>query len=403
MKPKTVTIGLEGCMIHTGNLGCAALTWSLLAMLERIAGAAGMTFRYKVFENDPDSGASARLCGSLGIPASRLEAVKTTSLFHPLAEAKHPVLTARALSAMKECRLFIDLTQGDSFTDIYGNWRFLGFTRIKERILRMNRPLILGPQTYGPFRDEKNAARAADVLAKAQCVLARDETSAQAVLSLCGRSVPALTDLAFGLPGGEKRPPSSGRIRVGINASSLLVRDRTEPTEVRFQLKTDYDRYLREILGRLAKDSRAEVFLIPHVGRDAGEQFRDGFPAARFLPPFRDPSEAKDAIAGMDVLIAGRMHAAIAALSSGTAVIPTAYSPKFSGLFHSLSYPYLIDLTSLETEEAVRKTMELIESREQLRQAALACRPAYEKALAETEALLTRQILLAADGGRKET
>ena len=160
MTRKTLTIGLEGCLIHTENLGCSALTWSLLSMLERIAGNNGLSFRYTGFEYHPDPADTKRLCGQLSIAPDRLTAVRTTSLFHPLAQVRHPGLTGKALSAMRACDLFIDLTQGDSFTDLYGDWRFSGFTRIKELILRMRKPLILGPQTYGPFRSAKNADRA---------------------------------------------------------------------------------------------------------------------------------------------------------------------------------------------------------------------------------------------------
>ncbi len=403
MTDKTLTVGLEGCMIHTENMGCAALTWSLLSMLERIAGETQMSFRYRVFEDLPDKRATGLMTSGLRMDPGQLAAVKTTSLFHPLAELRHPRLTQRAYAAMKECDLFIDLTQGDSLTDIYGPWRFRGFTRIKEKILSMDRPLILGPQTYGPFLKERNARRAARVLKKARCVLARDTASAQAAKALCGREVPALTDLAFALPWTEQEKPASGRIRVGVNASSLLVQNRTEPTDVRFALKADYDEYLRLILTRLTRDSRCEVFLIPHVGQDAGPLFREAFPDARVLPPFDSPVRAREAVARMDLLIGARMHAVISALSAGTAVIPTAYSPKFTGLLKSLSYPYLVDLTRFSAQEAADQTMELMNQRGALREAARESGQIAARAVRETEAILREQILLAASGGGKDT
>ena len=394
MKKKTLRIGLEGCLIHTENLGCSALTYSLLALLEKIAADTGRTFLYTVFEYQPNHADTAHLCKKLSISPDRLTAVRTTSLFHPLAEVRHPALTRQALSAMRACDLFIDLTQGDSFTDIYGDWRFSGLTRIKEIILRMKKPLILGPQTYGPFQREKSADRAANILRHARCAMTRDQSPGALSLSeKSGRELLPVCDLAFGLPYAPAPVASSGKVRVGINASSLLTKNKTEPTDLRIPLKTDYDLYLTRLLERLSKDDQYEIFLIPHVGADAGPGFRHLFPKAHVLPPFRDPMEAKAVIASMDVLVAARMHAVIAALSSGTAVIPTGYSPKFEGLTEKMNYPYLADLRKLDTDQAVQTTLKWIGMREELRSAAQACRSVFTKDMDLTEDRLTAELL----------
>ena len=78
----------------------------------------------------------------------------------------------------------------------------------------------------------------------------------------------------------------------------------------------------------------------------------------------------------------------IAALSSGTAVIPTGYSPKFEGLTAKMNYPYLADLTKLDTDQAVRTTLRWIGERAGLRRAAQACRPVFLRDLERTEARL---------------
>ena len=64
------------------------------------------------------------------------------------------------------------------------------------------------------------------------------------------------------------------------------------------------------------------------------------------LPDHISPSAAKTYIANLDLLIGSRMHATVAALSSNTAVLPFGYSRKFSGLFGSLGYPVVGDLTA---------------------------------------------------------
>ena len=74
----------------------------------------------------------------------------------------------------------------------------------------------------------------------------------------------------------------------------------------------------------------------------------------------------KTLIAGMDVMLAARMHAAIGAFSAGVPVIPFSYSRKFEGLFESLDYPYVIHGAGEDTDQAVRRTLDMVENREKL-------------------------------------
>ncbi len=69
-------------------------------------------------------------------------------------------------------------------------------------------------------------------------------------------------------------------------------------------------------------------------------------------PDFPDPSSAKTYIAGLDFFAGARMHACIAAFSSGVPVVPMAYSRKFQGLFGSLGFNRTVDCTT-ETAEAI--------------------------------------------------
>ena len=71
--------------------------------------------------------------------------------------------------------------------------------------------------------------------------------------------------------------------------------------------------------------------------------------------------DLKNYISAMDIFIGARMHAAIAAFSSGVATIPVSYSPKFEGLFGSLGYNRLISARTGSTESAVEETLDMIE------------------------------------------
>ena len=72
------------------------------------------------------------------------------------------------------------------------------------------------------------------------------------------------------------------------------------------------------------------------------------------FPPYNisAPLAAKRFISSMNVMFSARMHAAIAAVSTGTACLPMSYSVKFRGLFAQLGYTHIIDLKSASGEDA---------------------------------------------------
>jgi polysaccharide pyruvyl transferase WcaK-like protein len=115
--------------------------------------------------------------------------------------------------------------------------------------------------------------------------------------------------------------------------------------------------------------------MIPHVISDNLSNDNDRvvinalvkeFSAAHRAPDFRSPSEAKSFIAGMDFMTGARMHACIAAFSSGVPVVPLAYSRKFNGLFSKLEYPWLVDGKTMNTDEAFRIICTGFERRQEL-------------------------------------
>ena len=78
-----------------------------------------------------------------------------------------------------------------------------------------------------------------------------------------------------------------------------------------------------------------EVHLVSHVqseiqevedDRRVASRLANDFPGVIASPLFNSPSEAKSYIAGMDYFVGARMHACMAAFSSGVPVTPMAYS-----------------------------------------------------------------------------
>ena len=77
------------------------------------------------------------------------------------------------------------------------------------------------------------------------------------------------------------------------------------------------------------------------------------------------------------------MHSTIGAISTGVPVIPIAYSRKFNGLYDTLGYPYYVDAKSgIKFDQAIEETLDFVNRREELQNAALKCRPVYEERLA---------------------
>src|SRR3546814_8568056 len=124
-----------------------------------------------------------------------------------------------------------------------------------------------------------------------------------------------------------------------------------------------------------------DVHLISHATSNRDVRDDDGqaadrvaaeFPGTIRVPDFAGPCEAKSYISSLDYLVAGRMHACIAAFSSGTPVMPVAYSRKFSGLFGTLGYDFLLPVRGMGLEAEVDFLMEGLGKREMMRMAIMA-------------------------------
>ena len=71
----------------------------------------------------------------------------------------------------------------------------------------------------------------------------------------------------------------------------------------------------------------------------------------------------------MDFFVGARMHATIAAISSGVATVPFSYSRKFEGLYYNLQYKYIVSARNINTEEALDHTFEWLSRISELKEA----------------------------------
>jgi polysaccharide pyruvyl transferase WcaK-like protein len=360
---KQLSIGLLWHSLSSGNLGVGALTESHLAILMRLADLTGLKLRLDVLAPNQNS-----------VPELSAE---ISARGHSLQSHVVRVFRRDFRERVSACDLILDIGAGDSFATIYGFKRFFYYWLSKNVTVACGVPLILSPQTIGPFDSWYSRAMARQVMRRCQKVFARDHLSRTYLGELGLDAVAAdATDVAFALPFGRLDLGATSMVRVGVNVSGLLFSG-GYTGDNQFGLSLDYPATLRALLTRFTAMGNVEVHLVSHV-IEPQRPVEDDLAAARTLaaefsgvvlaPAFTRPSEAKSYIAGLDFFTGARMHACIAALSSGVPVVPMAYSRKFNGLFGTLGYPRLADCKADTQDQVVAKIMQAFEERDLVRQ-----------------------------------
>jgi polysaccharide pyruvyl transferase WcaK-like protein len=369
---------------RSDNLGVGALTLSEVAILRDIAARIGRAVEITVLDWK-----DARVPYVSG-PDIRVIDLDGRFLINP----------AGFFAAVRRADLVIDIGAGDSFADIYGAARLKRIFAMKFLTHIARTPLVVAPQTIGPFTRGWSKRLARLSLNRSALVATRDAKSTAALTDLGYRGpVVEASDVALRLPYDPPGPRPEGPPRVGINVSGLLMAGGyTGKNELGIAL--DYPALIRDLIAAFQARG-AEVHLVPHVivraGRMVGEDDRratlalaEEFPGTVLAPAFESPSEAKTYIAGLDFFMGARMHACIAAFSSGVPVVPMAYSRKFAGLFGALGYDHTVDCTA-ETQAAIQdKILAAWESRAALKAEAAAALARGRAKLALYEAALQR-------------
>ena len=382
MPKSKVVIGLYWHSFKSSNLGVSALTDANMTLIKDAAN--GTPVEFILFSPDGS--------GDFEPPKefANVRYVKVSKIKHALSIVR----------SIRSCDLVYDIGAGDSFSDIYG-WKRLGkIAGLKIVSALCQRRPVLSPQTIGPF--SSSAAKLVGKVAIRCCrsVFARDIPSFDRARALLGKNSDThlghASDLAFGLkqlsPWPEDFPEvGQGNKHVGINVSGLLYNGGYSGIN-QFGLSLDYKRLILEIIEDLSAREDIQVWLIPHVfhvthvtrecDRAVSVELHRGFPNVKFAPIFRNAREAKTFIGRMDLVLAARMHAAIAAVSSGVACLPMSYSVKFQGLFESINYPYTIDLKGNSLDEAKAQVLAALDKTDSIAVKAILARDIALKALA---------------------
>jgi len=296
------------------------------------------------------------------------------------------------LEAIAKADVIAGISAGDSFSDLYGTKRFMYVTLPLLLVVFLGKPLVLLPQTYGPFNSRLSKKIARFLLSRAGTVYSRDKASIHDVQKLLGkaRSNGGLLfspDLAFALEpykpkvidvGPLLTAKTSESITVGLNISGLLYSGGYTRNNM-FALKANYKQVLYTIIDELMHNDRVLLLLVPHVvGPEQNlesdkaacskvyEQAIEKYPNRIFVARGTyDQSEIKYVISLCDFFIGSRMHACIAALSQSIPAVGLAYSKKFQGVFETVGAGDLVvDMRHAETEKILSTITNAFEHRD---------------------------------------
>lgn len=356
-----MNIGLMGFEFESENLGCEALSYSIFEILKNICKDSNIPKIY-YFSN-------------LGMGHIQQYYPEFYIEQFPL-KIKDPKL--QMLRAFKKCDFILDVTMGDSFSDIYSKEVCLSDMRFKNLAEFFAKKYILMPQTYGPFSDTSVKKHAYCILKKADKVYCRDSISQNYIKDQFNIINSFLTtDIAFFLPFDKGLFSFNENRNIGINISGLLWRGGFSGNN-QFSLKLDYQLFINRLIQLIHnKYPDYMIHLIPHViNRDKQahdddykicEAINKQYNFTKLAPQFKDPIEAKSYIANMSFFIGSRMHSTVAALSTGVPTVPVSYSRKFEGLFGSINYPYSINGKLLDCNEAIDYINDAMDKREEIK------------------------------------
>lgn len=232
---------------------------------------------------------------------------------------------------------------GDGFSDIYGQKIFNNRFTQYEVISKLNIPLIVLPQTIGPFNKKNNYDYAVSVLRYAQEVFVRDDKFIDNLKQL-GIPYTRTKDLsAYMLP--EEWEIDVKENAIGLNVSGLAYFNKFINLEGQFDV---YPLLIERII-RFFQDKNRTIYLIPHSYDFKNPEINnDDLVACRLvydhlankgnvvlIDKNLTAPQIKYLISKMSFFVGTRMHANFAAIYTGVPLFGLAYSYKFAGAFNS--------------------------------------------------------------------
>lgn len=320
------------------------------------------------------------------VPSSRRRLVRATWLLlrlaawallgRPQGRAKRLLLPDDEADWFAKANLVVDLS-GDMLTEDYGpHVTYSHFLPLATAVFS-GTPYAIVAQSIGPFRLMRVPARW--LLRRAALITVRDTISRDYLVSL-GLKAPIVTaDLAFLL--NEDADAARNAISrdalpsgpfLGVSISNLIASH-----YVRRAGGSSKEQFLVEMarsLDKVAQEHGLSIVLFPHVtgpkadkdDRLLSNELADRLESAVVcVEEDLGPAEIKGMIGQATVFLGARMHANIAALSSGVPTIAIAYSHKTPGIMNLLGVgDYVIDIGSFSADLLDKQLDSLLRERD---------------------------------------
>lgn len=242
---------------------------------------------------------------------------------------------------LRQIKYVAAINGGDGFSDIYDTKSFFGRLNEINLAMKANIPVIILPQTIGPFEHESNRRVADEILKYAERVYVRDNKFI-GELDKLGIAYEQTKDLSYYM----QPEPFNIDIKenaVGINVSGLTYSNKYRTLSGQFE---NYPYLIKELIKRFLSEN-VHVYLIPHsyccshpeVNNDDIEACREAYkdyignPNVTFIDKDLISPNVKYVISKMTYFVGTRMHANFAAIYTGVPLYGLAYSYKFEGAF----------------------------------------------------------------------
>ncbi len=362
MKEYIIISGLD---LHDTNRGTAALGYGTFSFL-REKGLLNEKVKVLSFKSYLNFFRKRPLIRSVQeIQGHKVEFVKASiPLYEKRLLDKYNILLpfGKLKKIFKQVEYVAAINGGDGFSDIYNTHTFL--YRLTETLYAMKTktPVILLPQTIGPFTDPHNKAIAEKILRYSSKVYVRDDKYT-AELDRMGIRYEQTKDLSWYMKPEavdfELLPNA-----IGLNISGLAYSNQFRGLAGQF----DNYKYLINMLIERLQTLETPIYIIPHsYDYQNAEQDNDDMEASREVYTNlanktnvylidRDliSPQVKYCISKMSYFIGTRMHANFAAIYTNVPLYGLAYSYKFEGAFRANgAYDNNIsEINSISKEEA---------------------------------------------------
>jgi colanic acid/amylovoran biosynthesis protein len=364
------------------NKGCEATTKAIVNEIAQLQDSA----KFKIFTEDVDYNAfwipKYKNVSFLISPFRRQYFFRGLSFlprwwqYRLIGKSRVSLLIRKAVETFHQADAVLS-SGGDVFSSTYGNLaRHLAPLRVAASF---GKPIILVGHSIGPFENQSEYKAFVKTMKYVQLITVRDSLSLEYLknMKLKSARIELTVDPAFCLEPDMEKVEKSFKI-YNIPREKILIG--VAPSQgIAYYSRTSYQSHfntLGKLIGFLTEKLGCHVILIPHVHESSVTNDdrvicellhrKLGFPKnVTMISLTHSAEEIRAIVSTLDLMIAERMHAAIASLSQNVPTFVVGYSVKVEGIlgdifgFDSLE-DYMISVKKMDEEklkECVKKLL----------------------------------------------